>query len=125
MLARWLEQVFLWVELHRATSLSPSAMGPQWARRTHFSGKHERPTSTLSGSQVTSGVLVRAGTRASLHINLKRSLGEELLVVDLGHLGDYRPSTVREFRARAASSIDAVATPLHYSTVRRGSRRYH
>src|SRR6266536_1006310 len=117
--ARLLEQSFLPVDLHRPPALTPRALRPQWARRTRLGGKHEHPTSTLSGSQVTRLLLGWAGARARLQIDLKVGLGEERLIVDLGDLGEYRPSTRREFRARAARAIGAVANHLHYFTVRR------
>src|SRR3977135_1493594 len=112
-LARLLEQGFLWMELHRASAFPPRALGSQWARRTGLGGKDEQPTSTLRGSQVTGRVFVGASARPSLQIDLKDGLGEELLVVDLGNLGDHRPSTRREFRSRVARSIGTVANHLY------------
>ena len=105
---------FLGVHLYRPSALTSRALSPQRARRTGLGGKDEHATSTFSWSKITRLLVVRAGARASLQIDLKDGLGEELLVVDLGNLGDHRPSTRREFRSRVARSIGTVANHLHH-----------
>src|SRR6266581_7991357 len=117
-LARLLEQGFLRVELHRPPALTPRALGPQWARRTYVSGKDERPTSTLRGSQVMSRVCVRAGAGASLQVDLEVGLGKAPLVLDVRNFGDNGSTSLRKFRTRVASSIRAIANHFHDFTVR-------
>jgi len=89
-----------------------------WARNGHAAqvsvAKHERPTGTFGWTEVAGGLCVRAGTRSCLQIDLKRGLGEQLLVLDVGHLGDDRPSPRREFCPRADGAIGTIAKhPLH------------
>jgi hypothetical protein len=78
--ARLLEQGFLRMKLHRPPTRAPRALRAQRARGARLGGKHEHATSPFQRSQVTDRLLIRAGTRASLQIDLKIGLGKVALV---------------------------------------------